>query len=335
MASSQSVTSELAISETLRGDKYTISELKPSSANGNNYVARTPDNETVLIKEFFLRDLCMRNGNDIVVRQKADQKLFKGLVAGFIKDARFLTTLESAFLATVREVFEQNGTAYMVTNPPKGVLLAEVIDKAKYTPEQIKGFASQLAHALIEVHGFGMLHRNICPDNIMIENDEQAVLLPDFGTFREDRSSESRIVSSMLRSADHYAPYEVTFEDARQGDGSDLFSLASVIYHMITGAAPIQSLDRVAKLAEGKVDPYVELQKKDKKYGRNFLLAVDMSLELFIEKRVQSATEFLRLIREHDGADALRDLKNAAVERSMPLKQQGLIGRLVSFFSGR
>ncbi len=328
--SSSRQTDELAVSTTLQGGEYTISDIKGSSNNSYNYHAKTSDGTSVAIKEFFLRDMCRREGNNIQIPAKADAKIFNSLVKTFLRDATFLTSLDSEHLASVLDLFEENGTAYMVKSIPEGELLADLIvdPSRKFTPKQITSIANDLARSLVEVHGFGMLHRDITPSNIMITKDGSAVLLPDFGTFREDRSNASRVVSSVLQSAQHYAPFELTFDDARQGDGSDIYCVAAVVYHLITGEPPAASLDRVAAVAANDPDPYVPLEGSHKKFDDRFLKAMDMSMELFYDSRVHSATELMFIMSKDIDFDETRRMKRDVGKRSTPLTHQGIFIRV-------
>jgi len=330
-------TDELSISTALKSGEYTIADISSSSKNGYNYVAKTHDGTRVSIKEFYLRDMCRREGEQIRIQDKGDAKVFAGLVKSFTRDAAFLTSLQSDYVANVIDLFEQNGTAYMVSDIPDGEYLSDILmeEKHKFTQKKIERIAQDLARALIEIHGFGMLHRDINPNNIMIAKTGEAILMPDFGTFREDRSSASRVVSSVLQSAQNYAPFELTFDDARQGDGSDVYCVAAVVYHLITGAAPAPSLDRIAAVAANDPDPFVQLEGNAKGYNERFLKAMDMSLELFFDNRIHSATEMMFMMSKDLDFDETRQMKRDVSKRSAPLQKQSLFSRVRNLISRR
>ena len=330
----RAITDELPPSTPLRNGAYRITEVRRSTRNSLNYAAETEDGTGVEVKEFYLRDLCKRSGIQIEVRERKDAKMLAGLVRSFARDAAFLTILDSPAVANVREVFEENGTAYMVSDRPEGTPLVTLLDQpgAGLTPDEIMGVARDLAHALIEIHGFGMLHRDITPSNIVLTPDKSAILLPEFGTFREDRSKVSRVVSSVLQSTQDYAPFELAFDDKRQGDGSDIYSMAAVIYHLMTGAPPVSSLDRLAAVAEDEPDPYVKVEGTVQGYDPRFLKVVDFALELFLEARVKSATEFTLISAEAPDFQQAQDLQFSAENRSAHLQNRGVLSKLRSFF---
>lgn len=328
------ITDELPPSTRLKGGAYRITEVRRSTRNSLSYAGETEDGVGVEIKEFYLRDLCKRVGTQIEVRERKDARVLSGLVRSFARDAAFLTTLDSPAVANVREVFEENGTAYMVSERPDGTALADLMDQpgAGLTPEEIMDVARDLAHALIEIHGFGMLHRDITPANIVLTPEKSAILLPEFGTFREDRSKVSRVVSSVLQSTQDYAPFELAFDHKRQGDGSDIYSMAAVLYHLITGAPPASSLDRLAAVAENEPDPYVKVEGSVEGYNPRFLKVVDFALELFLEARIKSATEFTLISAETPDLQQAQDLQKEAAERSAPLLNRGLLSKVRSLF---
>ena len=333
-AQQRPITDELPPSTTLKDGAYRITEVRRSTRNSLNYAGEAADGTAVEIKEFYLRDLCKRTGIQIEVRERKDARMLSGLVRSFARDAAFLTSLDSPAVANVREVFEENGTAYMVSERPEGTALVSLLDQpgAGLTPDEIMSVARDLAHALIEIHGFGMLHRDVTPSNIVLTPEKSAILLPEFGTFREDRSKVSRVVSSVLQSTQDYAPFELAFDDKRQGDGSDIYSMGAVIYHLMTGAPPASSLDRLAAVAENEADPYVKVEGNIEGYDPRFLKVVDFSLELFLEARIKSATEFTLISVETPDLQEAQDLQQSAAERSAPLLNRGIMSKLRSLF---
>ena len=317
-----------------RFDNNSITGVHRSTRNSLNYNGETSAGDQVEIKEFYLRDLCKRSGLEIQARNPKDARMLSGLVRSFARDAAFLTTLDSPAVADVHEVFEENGTAYMVSARPGGTTLDNLIADPSFelSPKDIMRVADDLAHALVEIHGFGMLHRDITPGNIVLTEEKRAILLPDFGTFREDRSKVSRVVSSVLQSTQDYAPFELAFDDKRQGDGSDVYSMAAVIYHLMAGAPPASSLDRLAAVAEKNPDPYVPVAGNTKGFDEQFLKVVDLALELFLESRIGTATEFMLISAGAPDIAKTHALKTDVAERSAPLLERGVLAKLRRIF---
>jgi serine/threonine protein kinase len=317
-------TDELSCGQSLAKGAYVIARVKRATNCSFNYVATTADGASASIREFYLPDVCQRDGLDMRFKSKDGQKLFRKMVKGFIDDARYLKSLENPHIAVVSDVFEENGTAYMVSAPPEGKTLEDLLAEGKtFKPVEVARAASHLFSALIEIHSFGMLHRDISPKNIKFDQNGAAVLLADFSTFREDKSKVSQVVSSVLRAQSVHAPLEFIFEGSEQNEASDVFSLASVIYLMMTGNAPVPCQDRLACVAADKPDPYQPLDGAQPAYDAKFLRTIDLSLALLNENRVRSANEFLNCFAKGEAIDQFDKLRLEAA-RCKP-KKRGLL----------
>ena len=95
--------------------------------------------------------------------------------------------------------------------------------------------------ALSTLHAAGLIHRDVAPDNLMIQ--EGQLRLIDFGCARED-SCGTRALTVMLK--DGYAPIE-QYTRSGQGPWTDVYGLAESLYHCLTGTKPPSALDRQAK----------------------------------------------------------------------------------------
>ncbi|MEM7058567.1 MAG: protein kinase [Pseudomonadota bacterium] len=314
LAYSTEATDELMPSHELADGKYTIQRVNGLSESGFNYTALNADGSEVSIREFFLSDICYREGSQIKFQKRSDGSLFRKLVNGFIDDARYLKSLENPHIALVSDVFEENGTAYMVSTPPNGQTLEDLFAEGReFKPVEVARMANQLFSALIEIHTFGMLHRDINPKNIKVTENSDAVLLADFSTFREDKSKVSKVVSSVLRAQSVYAPIEFIFEGSEQNEASDVYSVAAILYQMMTGKPPVTCQDRLAAVGKGDPDPYVSVAQTHPRYDSKFLMSIDLSLALLNENRVRSATEFLSCF-VRGASDVLR-LQSEAMDR--------------------
>ena len=327
-------TDELDPGCKLADGAYEIVKATAATPSGFNYDAVDTDGNPVVVREFYLRDICQRDGLILHFNTSADKKLFQKLVRGFVRDAQFLESLKNKHVAHVSNVFEENQTAYMVTDPPAGRTIEQLMkDGRKFKPAEIARIANNACRALVEVHAFGMLHRDVSPKNLLMANDGNIVLLPDFGTFREDKTRMSRVVSSVLRAKSVHAPLEFIFDGNEQNEASDLYCLASVLYTLITGASPVACQDRLSKVAEGEEDPYVSLEKTVSTFEKQFLLAIDMALALLNEDRIRTATEFLLFSSKESQPEQLSQMRSDAFARKP--KEKGIFGffSLFSFFS--
>jgi serine/threonine protein kinase len=97
---------------------------------------------------------------------------------------------------------------------------------------------------LAVVHGEGILHRDISPDNIHLGKNGKVKLM-DFGAARNALSQKSRNLSVILKEG--YAPEEQYRSSGIQGPWTDVYATAATLYHSLTGKLPPPALDRAAE----------------------------------------------------------------------------------------
>ena len=200
--------------------------------------------------------------------------------------------------AQVHQVFEENNTAYMAMAVVNGEDMLSIVDNEpeRLTPRVLTRALKDALSAIGYIHDLGILHRDISPDNLLLDDHDHLTLI-DFGAAREHAGKENRALSALLAVKDGYSPHEFYLTDIEQTPASDLYSLGATFYHLITGAAPPNSQDRVAALAEDQPDPYVPLLGGDWNFEDNFLAAIDQSLAVLQKDRIASTSEWLELLK--------------------------------------
>lgn len=289
----------------LRG-QYTIAGFLSSGGFGITYLARDSLERTVVIKECFPSSMCFRRSNTVQVRSRGHTQDFTAIVKMFGTEARRLAKLDHPNIVGVHQVFEDNETAYMALDLVRGHDLLSMIEgeAPRPAPERIKEILLQLLDAVDYIHKRDILHRDISPDNVLIDRSGKPVLI-DFGAAREEAIRTSRVLSSLHTVKDGYSPYEFYVVGSPQGPSSDLYALGATFYHLITGAPPPDSQARVAAVAEGRADPYVALSDYESPYDRFFVGALNRALEIFPKNRIQSAREWIEQIHEKTRREAL------------------------------
>lgn len=287
----------LAEGTVLLNGQYTIERYLSSGGFGITYLARDSLDRLVVIKECYPEALCMRSQQSVKARTTAHQGEFGSLIAMFVREARNLAQLRHPNIVGVHQVFENHGTAYMALDLVEGQDLLMMLDHAEtpLTPGKIKKLLLKLLDAMAAVHDNDMLHRDISPDNILVDVWGNPVLI-DFGAAREQASKKSRAVSQLMVVKDGYSPQEFYISGSRQGPFSDIYSLAATFYHLITGEAPVDSQTRMAALAAQQPDPCLPLAGQMKGYDPAFLTALDQAMAVFPPDRIQSARDWVTMI---------------------------------------
>ncbi|MEP3846739.1 MAG: serine/threonine-protein kinase [Paracoccaceae bacterium] len=284
---------------TLSGDQFEITHRLSAGGFGVTYLAKDVVlNRTIVIKECFPEELCMRVGNEVVVRNAQQAKLFTAIVDMFMHEARSLAKLRHPNIVGVHRAFEENETAYMALDLIDGLDLLDVLEgnrDALPTPARLKGILLELLDAIETIHKNDLLHRDISPDNIIIDKAGTPVLI-DFGAARAEASRRTRAVSAVVVVKDGYSPQEFYVSGSIQTPSSDLYALAATFYHLISGEAPTNSQIRMAELVAKNPDPCVPLAGRIDGFEPAFLEAIDKAMEVVPKNRLQSAAEWRELI---------------------------------------
>ena len=283
---------------SLSGDQFTI--IERISAGGFGITYRAKDNilgRTIVIKECFADDFCLRSGKSVIARNQAYEKHFRSTVTMFMREARSLAKLRHQNIVGVHRAFEENETAYMVLDLINGFDLHNIMqaNNAPLPPDGVKDMLLQLLDAIETIHMADLLHRDISPDNVMIETDGNPVLI-DFGAARGDASRRTRAMSAMLVVKDGYSPQEFYMAGSLQTPCSDLYGLAATFYHILSGKPPPNSQIRMMEIAAKNPDPCVPLVGRIDGYAPSFLRAIDMAMQSLPKDRLQSAEDWRDMI---------------------------------------
>lgn len=287
-------TEALSEGTLLLGDQFTILKRLGNGGFGITYLAN--DNyldRNVVIKECFPEVFCRRAGSTVQVRSKSNFEKYRSIVDMFTREARSIAKLRHPNIIGVHRVFEDNETAYIALDLIDGQDLLQIIqeERRKFSPQHIKKILIKLLDAVQMVHEQDLLHRDISPDNILLDKWGSPVLI-DFGAAREEASRETRALSAVLVVKDGYSPQEFYFAGGKQTASSDLYALAATFYHLISGSAPPNSQVRMADVAAGNPDPCEPLEGRFDGYDSTFLRAIDKAMSVLPKDRLQSAKEW-------------------------------------------
>ncbi len=312
---------ELKPGTKLLQGQYTIDSFLNSGGFGITYLAKDSLDRRIVIKECFPGSFCRRSATIVGARSRAHQNEFKSIVKLFMQEARSLAKLVHPNIVGVHQVFEDNDTAYMAIDFIEGRDMLDMIEDSSvsYTPEQIVEMTKKLLSAVAFIHENEVLHRDISPDNILIQPNGEPILI-DFGAAREQATKASRALSALRVVKDGYSPQEFYVAGSAQGPWSDLYAFAASLFHLITGEAPVNSQVRLAAVAEGRGDPYEPLAGKYEGYPEGFLEAIDKAMQTVPAQRVQNAQEWLDMFQNPAGKEKIVPLK---VEKADATKAVG------------
>ena len=159
--------------------------------------------------------------------------------AMFKKEARTLTKLAHPALVQYRVIATepQLGVLYIVTEYIDGKNLEDVISTIKATPKQLLAVTRQLADGLRVAHSLGAIHRDISPDNVLLENGElEKARIIDFGIAKDlDPSSKTIVGDGFAGKLNFVAPEQLGDFNREVGPWTDVYSLGLVILSIAMG----------------------------------------------------------------------------------------------------
>lgn len=212
----------------------------------------------------------------------------------FEQEACAASALNHPNILTIHEVGEDGGTHFIATEYIDGKTLRRHIAGSPLEPREILDIAIQVASALEEAHGAGIVHRDIKPDNVMIRRNSYVKVL-DFGlaklTEAPDRTSSDGEASTrvlvhtdagVVMGTSHYMSPEQTRGkpvDAR----SDIWSLGVVMYEMVAGRTPFEG--------ETSTDVIVAITQKEAPPLGRFAPQVPPELEWIVTKTLRKDKE--------------------------------------------
>ncbi len=250
----------------------------------------------VVIKEFLPQSIATRDQTHHTVSPYTEgDNVFSHLLTRFEEEARLLAGLRHPNIVKVTRLIEENDTAYFVMDYEEGETLEEYLEHTpKLTEHEILDIILPILEGTNYVHGEGVLHRDIAPDNIYLKANGMPILI-DFGAARSAIAQESQKLSAIAK--DGYSPPEQYTVNNDQNAATDIYALGAVMYRMITGNKPANSAHRQTAKLEKYPDPIGNLVENYRgKYSKSLLQAVTLALDISQGKRFQSVQEFKHAI---------------------------------------
>ena len=262
-------------------------------------------NELVAIKEYFPSSISERDSADTVVPIDSDAEEVHALgLKKFVEEAKLLWNLSTPSrhpnIVSVRSLFEIHGTAYMVMDFEDGTSLAKMIKQGRrFNERSLWNILRPIAEGLDRAHRVGVLHRDIKPPNILINEDNRPVLI-DFGSARFEAAEATS--TKVTFHTPPYAAIEQYVKTYDQGPWTDIYALGVVMYECVTGEKPAEVLERLhaglgKPLAEGKWPGYT----------KKFLAAIDAAMTVKPDERPQSISEWLAMFGKKTGEAAAEE----------------------------
>ena len=160
----------------------------------------------------------------------------------FYTEARSAAALSHPNLCPVHDVGELDGIAYLTMAYIEGRPMSAYVDPEKPLPQrQGAAVVRKLALALQEAHKHGVIHRDLKPDNVMINQRNQPVIM-DFGLARQVKRGDIRLTQTgdLMGTPAYMSPEQVEGDPQAMGTSCDIYSLGVILYELLTGHLPFE-----------------------------------------------------------------------------------------------
>ena len=276
--------------------EFIIERVLAEGGFGVVYVAIDPRlQRRVAIKEYMPAALARRAGDfSVIPRSSAPlQDAFAVGLRSFINEARMLAGFDHPALVRVLQFWEDKGTGFMVMPLYQAPTVRQWTLARAQAPEPawLSSFFEQMLEALDLVHGVACLHRDIAPDNILLQRERDPLLL-DFGAARRVIEAMTQTLTAIVKPG--FAPVEQYGQSGglRQGPWTDLYALCATVHFVLTRRPPAPAVGRVV------ADEYVPLARSLAGcYPAALLAAVDAGLAVRPADRPQSVADLRAMLR--------------------------------------
>ena len=242
----------------------------------------------------------------------------------FTREAQTSAQLSHAHIVPIYDVGEREGIAYFVMALVTGGNLAALLAREPRQPiDEVRRLLCEIADALAYAHLRGVIHRDVKPDNVLLDADSGRAIVTDFGIARAiEAGTRLTITGNALGTPQYMSPEQAVGE--REIDGrSDIYSLGVVAYQMLTGRLPFTGGNTMALLLKHVNErplPIVDLRPDAPKPLRD---AIERALMKAPEDRWPTAASMRQAILSDEPAPSWRAEPREQVRYTSPKPESG------------
>ena len=216
-----------SVSETVISGRYRLSSKLGSGGMSTVYLAQDEVLDRPVAVKMMHRE----------ISQEADQ------LERFRREARSAARLSHPNLVSVIDAGEDEGRPYIVFEYVEGDTLKQRIQsQGGLAVDEAIAYAIEIGRGLIAAHGRKLVHRDVKPQNVLIDPDGRAKVT-DFGIARSLEQKGMTATGRVLGTTDYVSPEQAMGEDA--DERSDVYSLGIVLYEMLSGDVPFRAETQV------------------------------------------------------------------------------------------
>ena len=234
----------------LKGGEFRIIKSLGRGGFGITYLAEqiSLNNRKVCIKEFFPRDYYRREDDTqrtVAISDKlaADMNVYK---QKFYKEATTIAEFNHNNIIKIYDVFRENDTVYYAMEYIDGYSLRDITyNKKPLSKGRALKYIRETAMALAHIHSKKSVHLDIKPANIMVREDDDSVVVIDFGLSKHYNEDGTPTTTTPGGFSIGYTPLEMyqTQMERQLLPPTDIYSLGATLYTLLTGEVPPEAPD--------------------------------------------------------------------------------------------
>jgi hypothetical protein len=222
----------------------------------------------------------------------------------FRREARAVAQLSHPHIVSVIDAGEDEGRPYIVFECVEGETLKERIRRMGELPvAEAVAYAIEIARALGAAHARHIVHRDVKPQNVLID-EEGSAKVTDFGIARSLDEDGLTADGRVLGTTDYVSPEQALGHDVT--GQSDLYSLGVVLYEMLTGDVPFKGENQVAVAMKHVREELPDVQLRRPEVSASLAAVVDRATAKDLRERYRSDEELIADLEEVLALEAAR-----------------------------
>lgn len=218
----------------------------------------------------------------------------------FLQEARTVAKLRHPNIVSVYSAGDANGILHFAMEFVSGESLRDMLAREKRIPsERAEKIIREIALALDHAHSLGLVHRDVKPENILIDRESGRAMLTDFGVSRAFEKDGGLTQTGMILGSPRYMSPEQASGDKTIDGRSDLYSLALVAYEMYSGEPVVQSSTMAGMLVKHLTETPPPLAKKAPGIPEHVATAIDHGLKKDPNERWSTGHHFAEAVAGH------------------------------------
>ena len=221
----------------------------------------------------------------------------------FMREAQTAAQLEHPNIVPIYGVEEKDTLVWIVMALIDGETLGDRLAREGTLPApETERILSSVADALTYAHSRGVIHRDIKPDNILLERNSRRVLVTDFGIARASEGDGRLTLTGVAVGTPTYMSPEQAMGDGEIDGRSDLYSLGIVGYQMLAGVPPFSASSTPALLLKQVSEPLPPLATRAPAAPRALVAAIERALAKKPGDRWPAVTQFAEALHGHSSS---------------------------------